>query len=129
MLWDGRRLVHSVMHVTRKPSEDQTLRLGHRAGKTMASGPTFDVKVRMMSGKEEIVAVRGDTRVRDIIYQLWEQMQIGYEHSVRLSFHDEAMDADKTFGFYGINRAWRTPATIDVVIVNEPPPWPREDWD
>ena len=95
----------------------------------------FELKMRMMSGEcfDIALLVSAYTCVKQIMSELQEQMGIPYQNSARLSYNGQAMDFNKTLGDYGItgNESYGKPVTLDVTIVNEHPPWPREDsdWD
>ena len=90
----------------------------------------FDVRFTMMTGKYFTLMVSGNTSVRQKMWDLGDRTQICYTQCVRLSYNGRAMDAGKTFQDYGIiGLEDGAPVTVDMTVVNEPPPWPREDWD
>jgi len=134
MPWEGRRLVHSVMHVARKPFDDQ---FGSQGGKTMVwkngqwyAPGDFDVRCVMMTGKYFTIGVNGNTSIEQKMWDLGDKLQIHYTQHVRLSYKGQVMDTGRTFQDYGIiGLEDGEPVTVDMTVVNEPTPWPCGDWD
>ena len=84
----------------------------------------------MMNGEYFDHYVSGNTPVTQKMWDLCDRLQICYTQHIRLSYKCQVMEPGKTFQDYGIiGLEDGAPVTVDMTIVNEPPPWPREDWD
>jgi len=86
----------------------------------------FDVNFKLDEKYFPVVVARM-TQVKQVMWELCDQMQFPYESCVRLSYKGQDMDPQKTFWDYDIvGLEDGKPVIVDIVIVNMQPPWSRE---